>query len=229
MHKSGMNKWKNWLRGHYQYNLSQTKWAHLVPKKWRNRVNQCRTIQKKDSMKLDFYKKEKDQLIHYTKQNYYAVDSSISQKEKWKKHYGYDLLSYKYINYGNSKDSYISGSTLQVEDKKIPYNFNTNTLKSESFYRLISISISDYLEKRSIIDMDKNMDRKFFDCRILHFCLRNNIDIETWANTHTGTKIHKNAKTETKNSEKFEKKDPFSFTIHHKINPSNQKNIFLIG
>nr|YP_010189789.1 hypothetical chloroplast RF19 [Polygonatum hookeri]QZK24081.1 hypothetical chloroplast RF19 [Polygonatum hookeri] len=226
MHKSGMNKWKNWLRGHYQYNLSQTKWDHLVPKKWRNRVNQCRTIQKKDSMKLDLYKKEKDQLIHYTKQNYYAVDSSISQKEKWKKHYGYDLLSYKYINYGNSKDSYISGSTLQIEDKKIPYNFNTNTLKSESFYRLISISISDYLEKRSIIDMDKNMDRKFFDCRILHFCLRNNIDIETWANTHTGTKIHKNAKTETQNSQKFEKKDPFSFTIHHKINLSNQKNIF---
>uniref|UniRef100_UPI0030022937 hypothetical chloroplast RF19 n=1 Tax=Aspidistra yunwuensis TaxID=2917581 RepID=UPI0030022937 len=226
IHKSGMNKWKNWLRGHYQYNLSHTKWDHLVPKKWRNRVNQCRTIQKKDSMKLDLYKKEKDQLIHYTKQNYYAVDSSISQKEKWKKHYGYDLLSYKYINYGNSKDSYISGSTLQVEDKKIPYNFNTNTLKSESFYRLISISISDYLEKRSIIDMDKNMDRKFFDCRILHFCLRNNIDIETWANTHTGTKIHKNAKTETQNYQKLEKKDPFSFTIHHKINPSNQKNIF---
>nr|WEW64092.1 hypothetical protein RF1 [Polygonatum kingianum] len=227
MHKSGMNKWKNWLRGHYQYNLSQTKWDHLVPKKWRNRVNQCRTIQKKDSMKLDLYKKEKDQLIHYTKQNYYAVDSSISQKEKWKKHYGYDLLSYKYINYGNSKDSYISGSTLQIEDKKIPYNFNTNTLKSESFYRLISISISDYLEKRSIIDMDKNMDRKFFDCRILHFCLRNNIDIETWANTHTGTKIHKNAKTETQNSQKFEKKDPFSFTIHHKINLSNPKKKFL--
>nr|YP_010028386.1 Component of TIC complex [Speirantha gardenii]QOS48745.1 Component of TIC complex [Speirantha gardenii] len=226
IHKSGMNKWKNWLRGHYQYNLSHTKWDHLVPKKWRNRVNQCRTIQKKDSMKLDLYKKEKDQLIHYTKQNYYAVDSSISQKEKLKKHYGYDLLSYKYINYGNSKDSYISGSTLQVEDKKIPYNFNTNTLKSESFYRLISISISDYLEKRSIIDMDKNMDRKFFDCRILLFCLRKNIDIETWANTHTGTKIDKNAKTETQNSQKFEKKDPFSFTIHHKINPSNQKNIF---
>nr|AEX94031.1 hypothetical chloroplast RF19 [Ruscus aculeatus] len=226
MHKSGIHKWKNWLKGHYQYNLSQTKWDHLVPKKWRNRVNQCRTIQKKDSRKLDLYKKEKDQLIHYTKQNYYAVDLSISQKEKWKKHYGYDLLSYKYINYVNSKDSYISGLTLQVEDKRIPYNFNKNTLKSESFSRLISISISDYLEKRSIIDRDKNMDRKFFDCRILHFCLRNNIDIETWANTHIGTKIHKNAKTETPNSQKFEKKDPFSFTIHHKINPSNQKNIF---
>nr|QDM58279.1 hypothetical chloroplast RF19 [Anemarrhena asphodeloides] len=200
IHKSGMNKWKIWLRGHYQYNLSQTKWAHLVPKKWRNRVNQCRTIQKKDSTKLDLYKKEKDQLIHCMKQNYYAVDSLMSQKEKWKKHYGYDLLSYKYINYGGSKDSYIYGSTLQVKDKKIPYNLNTPEL--ESFYGLISIAISDYLEKRSIIDTDKNLDRKFFDCRILHFCLRNNIDIETWINTHIDTKIHKNAKTETKNSQK---------------------------
>nr|YP_009335137.1 hypothetical chloroplast RF19 [Hesperoyucca whipplei]APO12195.1 hypothetical chloroplast RF19 [Hesperoyucca whipplei] len=198
IHKYGMNKWKIWLRGHYQYNLSQTKWAHLVSKKWQNRVNQCRTIQKKDSMKLDLYKK--DQLIHYMKQNYYAVDSLMSQKEKLKKHYGYDLLSYKYINYGDSKDSYIYGSTLQVKDKKITYNLNT--LESESFYGLISIAISDYLEKGSIIDTNKNLDRKFFDYRILHFCLRNNIDIETSTNTYIDTKIHKNAKTETKNSKK---------------------------
>nr|YP_010374369.1 hypothetical chloroplast RF19 [Nerine sarniensis]QWW90081.1 hypothetical chloroplast RF19 [Nerine sarniensis] len=222
IHKYGINKWKFWLRGHYQYNLSQTKWFHLVPKKWRNRVNQCRTIQKKNSTKLDLYKKEKDQLIHYTKQNYYVVDSLMSQKAKLKKNYGYDLLSYKYINYRDSKDSYVYGSTLQVEDKKIPYNFNTP--KPESFYGLISIAISDFLEKGSTIDTDKNMDRKFFDWRILHFCIRNHIDIETWTNTHIDTKIHKNAKT--KNYQKFEKKDLFSFMIHHKINPSNQKKLF---
>nr|QUB06718.1 hypothetical chloroplast RF19 [Yucca jaegeriana] len=198
IHKYGMNKWQIWLRGHYQYNLSQTKWAHLVSKKWQNRVNQCRTIQKKDSMKLDLYKK--DQLIHYMKQNDYAVDSLMSQKEKLKKHYGYDLLSYKYIYYGDSRDSYIYGSTLQVKDKKITYNLNT--LESESFYGLISIAISDYLEKGSIIDTNKNLDRKFFDYRILHFCLGNNIDIETSTNTYIDTKIHKNAKTETQNSQK---------------------------
>nr|QUB03659.1 hypothetical chloroplast RF19 [Yucca brevifolia]QUB03744.1 hypothetical chloroplast RF19 [Yucca brevifolia] len=198
IHKYGMNKWQIWLRGHYQYNLSQTKWAHLVSKKWQNRVNQCRTIQKKDSMKLDLYKK--DPLIHYMKQNDYAVDSLMSQKEKLKKHYGYDLLSYKYINYGDSRDSYIYGSTLQVKDKKITYNLNT--LESESFYGLISIAISDYLEKGSIIDTNKNLDRKFFDYRILHFCLGNNIDIETSTNTYIDTKIHKNAKTETQNSQK---------------------------
>nr|YP_010953047.1 Ycf1 protein [Dianella tasmanica]WMQ75335.1 Ycf1 protein [Dianella tasmanica]WMQ75420.1 Ycf1 protein [Dianella tasmanica] len=219
IHKSGMNKWKSWLRGHFQYNLSQTKWSHLVPKKWRNKVNQRRTIQKKDSTKLDLHKK--DQLFHVMKENNYAMDSLMSQKAKWKKHYQYDLLSYKYINYGDKKDSYIYESTLQVEDQKIPYNFNT--LKPKSFYGFISIAISDYLEKKYIIDRDKNLDRKFFDCRIPHFCLRKNIDIETRTNTHIDNKIHKNAKTETKDSQNFEKKDLFSFTTHHKINPSSQQ------
>nr|YP_009092727.1 hypothetical protein ycf1 [Eustrephus latifolius]YP_009092739.1 hypothetical protein ycf1 [Eustrephus latifolius]AIR12578.1 hypothetical protein ycf1 [Eustrephus latifolius]AIR12579.1 hypothetical protein ycf1 [Eustrephus latifolius] len=145
IHKSGANKWKNWLRGHYQYNLSQAQWSCLEAQKWRNRVNQCCTIQKKDSMK--------------------AVRSSMSQNEKWKKRYGYDLFSYKYLNYdyGNSKDSYIYG--LQVEDKKIPYNFDT--LKPESFYRLISIAISDCLKKGFMTKKDR--DRKFLDCRIPRF------------------------------------------------------------
>nr|YP_009731635.1 hypothetical chloroplast RF19 [Allium kingdonii]QHQ72476.1 hypothetical chloroplast RF19 [Allium kingdonii] len=171
MHKYRMNKWKMWLRGHSQYNLSQTKWSYLVPKKWQNRADQYRIIQKKDSTKSDFYKKEKDKL---------------------KKHYGYDLLSYKYINFEDNKNSYIYGSTLQlqeVENNKISYNFNT--LKPEPFYGLIRIVINNYLEKRFIIDTNKNMDRQFFDYKIPHFCIRNNIDIETRANTH---KIHKNTK-----------------------------------
>nr|YP_010468311.1 Ycf1 protein [Aloe arborescens]UVF31421.1 Ycf1 protein [Aloe arborescens] len=222
IHKSGMHNWKNWLRGHYQYNFSQTEWSRLVPKKWRNRVNQRRRIQKKDSMKLDLYKKEKDQLIHYMKQNYHAMDLVMSQKDKLKKHYEYDLLSYQYINYGDRKDSYTYGSTLRVEDQKIPYNFNTP--KPKSFHGLISIAISDYLEKRSIIDTDKILDRKLFDCRILHFFLKKNIDIEARTNMHIGKKINKNTKTEAKNSQKFKK--GFSFTTHHKINPSNQKKYF---
>ncbi|KAG9455501.1 hypothetical protein H6P81_000009 [Aristolochia fimbriata] len=28
---SGINEWKDWLRGHHQYNLSQTRWSRLVP------------------------------------------------------------------------------------------------------------------------------------------------------------------------------------------------------
>nr|YP_010857888.1 hypothetical protein RF1 [Trachycarpus martianus]WGM70949.1 hypothetical protein RF1 [Trachycarpus martianus] len=229
IYKSGKNEWKNWLKGHYQYNLSQTKWSRLVPQKWRNRINQRSTIQKKNSIKFDSHKKEKDQLIHYMKQNYYAVavDSLTSQKEKFKKHYRYYLLSHKYMNYGNRKDSYsyIFESTLQAKgDQEIPYNFNT--LKPESFYVLVSIAISNYLEKEYIIATHKNLDRKYFDCRILYICLRKNIDIETWTNTHISTKIEKNTKTENKIIKKLKKKDIFSLTIHQGIKPSHQKKHF---
>nr|YP_009440902.1 hypothetical chloroplast protein ycf1 [Japonolirion osense]CUS18857.1 hypothetical chloroplast protein ycf1 [Japonolirion osense] len=208
IHKSGMNEWKNWLKGHYQYNLSQTKWFPLVPQKWRNRVNQWGTIQNKDSMKFDLYKKEKDQLIHYVKQNYYPVNSLTSQKEKFQKHYRYDLLSHKYMNYGDRKDSYIYGSTLKINgDQEILYNFNT--LKPESLYVLVDIAITDYLEEGYIIYMDPNLDRKYFDCKIIHFSLRKHIDIETWTNMHIGTKINKNTKTQINNYKKIEKKRYF--------------------
>nr|YP_010033534.1 hypothetical chloroplast RF1 [Curculigo orchioides]QOW40572.1 hypothetical chloroplast RF1 [Curculigo orchioides] len=203
INKSRINKWKNWLRSHYQYNLSQTKWSQLVPKKWRNRINQRRTILNKDSMKLDLYKKEK----------------------KWKKNYRYDLLSSRYINYEDKKDSYIYGSTLRVnEDQKIPYNFNT--LKPQSFYILISIVINDYLEKGYIIDTEKNLYRKYLDCRILHFRLRKNINIESWTNTHIDTKINKNIKAKTNNYQKIEKKKISDLTIHQEISPSDQKSVF---
>nr|YP_010853778.1 hypothetical protein RF1 [Bentinckia nicobarica]WGM63590.1 hypothetical protein RF1 [Bentinckia nicobarica]WGM72999.1 hypothetical protein RF1 [Bentinckia nicobarica] len=227
IYKSGKNEWKNWLKGHYQYNLSQTKWSRLVPQKWRNRINQRSMIQNKNSIKFDSHKKEKDQLIHYMKQNYYAmaVDSLTSQKEKFKKHYRYSLLSHKYMNYGNRKDSYIYESTLQVKgDQEIPYNFNT--LKPESFYVLVSIPISNYLEKEYIIATHKNLDRKYFDCRILPICLRKNIDIETWTNTHISTKIEKNTKTENKILKKWKKKDIFSLKINQGIKPSNKKSAF---
>nr|YP_008999908.1 hypothetical chloroplast RF19 [Petrosavia stellaris]AGY95360.1 hypothetical chloroplast RF19 [Petrosavia stellaris] len=220
-YKSGMNEWKNWLKDHYQYNFPKTKWSQLVPLKWRNRVNQRGTIKKKEKIKLDSYKKEKDQLVHYVKQKNYAVDSLTSQKEKFQKHYRYDLLSYKYMNSGDRTESYLYGSTLQVNgDPEIPYNFNT--LKPESFYVLIDIAISNYLEG-SFFDTDQNRDRKYFDCQILRFCLRKAIDIETWTNMHIVTKINKNTKAQTNNYKKLEKKDIFSLKIHQGINPSNKK------
>ena len=228
IHKSEMNEWKNWLKGHYQYNFSQTKWSRLITKKWRNRVNQRRMIPNKDS---DSYKKEKDQLIHYVKQNFYVVDSSTnSKKEKLKKLYRYDLLSHEYMNYGDKKDSYIYGSTLKVNgSQEIPYNFNFNTSKPESFYVLVSIAISDYLEEKYSIDTDQILDRKYFDYKIIQFCLRKNINIKTWTNAHIGTEINKKTKTKTKKKifKKMEKKDIFSFNIDQKINlPPPKKNFF---
>nr|YP_009689479.1 hypothetical chloroplast RF1 [Ypsilandra yunnanensis]QEL51989.1 hypothetical chloroplast RF1 [Ypsilandra yunnanensis] len=224
--KYGMNEWKNWLKGHYQYNLSQTKWYQLEPKKWRNRVNQRRTIQNKDSIKMKFDSYEKEKINHYMKENYYAVDSLENQKEKFKKHYKYDLLSQKYMNYGDKKDKdlYIYGSKLKVNgNQEIPYSYNFNTLKPDSFYVLINPAISDYLEERYIIDTNPNLDRKYFNWKILHFCIRKNIDIETWTNTHVSTKINNNTKIETNKYQKIKKKD---ISIHQEINPSNQKRNF---
>nr|QWL22927.1 hypothetical protein RF1 [Cassytha capillaris] len=171
----GMNEWKNWLRGHYSYNLSQTQWSRLVPQKWRNRVNQRRTIRHKDSKKNSY---EKNQLIYYEKKNDYVVNSLPSQKEKTKKQDRYDLFSYKYINYWNRKDSYIYRSPLKVNEKReITYNYNT--LKTELFDVLGDIDISDYLE----IDTKKKMDRKYFEWKNFHFFPRKNMD--------TGTNINK--------------------------------------
>nr|YP_010724326.1 Ycf1 protein [Moraea spathulata]WDW31453.1 Ycf1 protein [Moraea spathulata] len=217
--KTKKNKWKNWLEAHFQYNLSHIKWSPLVSEKWRNKINRHRTLQNKDSTKLDLYKKGKTKLNSHVKKNCYTVNSLMSQKEKWKKHYEYDLLSYYYINNGDSRDSNIYGSTLQInEDHKIPYNLNTP--KPESFYRLISLAIDDYIEKRYIIGTHKNVDRKYFDCGS---CLRNNITIKAWANTYIDTKIKKSVTTKTNNYNIFEKKEILSFTIHHEVDSSNQK------
>nr|CAI2546920.1 Ycf1 protein [Spirodela intermedia] len=223
VYKYGMNEWKNWLKSHYQYNLSQTQWSRLVPQKWRNRVNQRCTIQKKDSIILDSYKK--NQLIHYVKQNYYGIDSWTGQKEKLKKNYKYDLLAHKYMNYEDGGDSYIYASPLQVNrDRKIPYNLNTQkTQKPESFYVLVGIDISDYLGEESSLYGEKNLDRKYFDCRILRFCFRKNIDIDTWTNMHIGTKINKNTKAGTHNYQKIYNKDIYPLTIHQKTKPSNKR------
>nr|YP_009566004.1 hypothetical chloroplast RF19 [Epipactis gigantea]QBB09514.1 hypothetical chloroplast RF19 [Epipactis gigantea] len=218
IHTYVINEWKNWLKGHYQYDFSQKKRSGLVPKEWRNRINKRRMIQNKESIQLDLY--QKYQFIHSMKKNDYAANSFMSQKYKWKKHYRYDLLSYKYISPPNS---YISGSTLEINgDPDIPYHLNTS--KPESFYVLVSIPSNDYLEKGYLIYRNTNLDRKYFDCKIINLCFRKNSEI--WTNAHIGIKIHKNTKTEIHNFQKMEKKDLFSPTIHQEIKPYNQKSFF---
>nr|YP_010993268.1 hypothetical chloroplast RF19 [Oxandra longipetala]WOZ09370.1 hypothetical chloroplast RF19 [Oxandra longipetala] len=107
---SGMNEWKNWLRGHYQYNFSQTRWSRLVSQKWRNKVSKRHTSQNKESKK-DSY--EKDQSIHCEKQKNYIMNSLPIRKDKFTKNSRYDLLSHKYIHYENKKDSY---SYISISD-----------------------------------------------------------------------------------------------------------------
>nr|BBN51160.1 hypothetical chloroplast RF1 [Bulbophyllum disciflorum] len=211
-----MNEWKNWLKGHYQYDLSQKKRSPVIPKEWRNRINKHRMIQNKELNQLDLYKKY--QFIYSMNKNNYAANPFMSQKDKWKKHYRYDILSYKYISLPNL---YISGSTLERNrDQEIPYHFNIS--KPESFYVLVSIPSNDYLEKGYLIDIPINLDRKYFDCRILDLCN----DIEIWTNAHIGIKIQKNTKNKIKNLKKREKKGLFYPTIHKEIKPFNQKSFF---
>nr|YP_010962692.1 hypothetical protein RF1 [Senna candolleana]WNI02232.1 hypothetical protein RF1 [Senna candolleana] len=197
---SVMNEWKNWLKGHYQYqyDLSQSGWSRLVPQKWRNRMNESRVAQNKDLTKCHSY--EKKGLILHKKQE---VDSLTNQKKKMKKQYGYDLLSYKSINYADKKDSYIYGYRwpFQTNNNQV-ISYNSNTRKKKLFDMMDDIPIKNYIVEDSILDMEKNLDRKYFDWRILNFFLRKKVDFWAWIDTD------------------------YYFTLHQEINPSNQKKTF---
>nr|YP_010505738.1 hypothetical chloroplast RF1 [Chrysosplenium zhangjiajieense]UXE34540.1 hypothetical chloroplast RF1 [Chrysosplenium zhangjiajieense] len=205
----GINQWKTGLRGHYQYNLSKIRWSKLVPGKWRNKVNQGWMVQNKDLNKGDSY--EKDQVIYYKKENFYKLPN--------KKNYGYDLLSYKSISYEDTKNSSIYVSPLQVNNHQ-GISSNYNTRKYKLFDGMGDILSNNYLGKNGIVDMDQNPDIKYGDWKIIHFCLRNTVDIETWINTNS----HK--KTKTINGKKIEKK---GLTIHQQIKPSNKKRFDWMG
>ncbi|KAF4400824.1 hypothetical protein G4B88_004367 [Cannabis sativa] len=59
----GINQWKNWLKGYYQYDLSQSK---LIPPKSRNIVKKNSIVQNKHFKKFD--SNEKNLLINSKKQ-----------------------------------------------------------------------------------------------------------------------------------------------------------------
>nr|UXE32858.1 hypothetical chloroplast RF1 [Chrysosplenium griffithii var. intermedium] len=206
----GIHKWKTGLRGHYQYNLSKIRWSKLVPGKWRNKVNKGWMAQNKNLNKRDSY--EKDQVIYYKKENYYKLPNQ--------KDYGYDLLSYNYksISYEDTKNPSIYVSPLQVNNHQ-GISSNYNTRKYKLFNGMGDILSNNYLGKNGIVDMDKNPDRKYGDWKMIHFCLRNTVDIETWINTNS----HKKTKTINK---KIEKK---GLTIHQQIKPSDKKGFDWMG
>nr|QJQ79929.1 hypothetical chloroplast RF19 [Glycyrrhizopsis flavescens] len=157
---SVMNQWTNWLKVHYQYDLPQSRWSRLVPQNWRNRINEHRVAQNKDLTEYDSY--EKTRLILYKKQQVDLV--KLKKKFKIKKQYKYDLLSYKFLNYADNKESYIYGYRSPFQEKKkqaISYNYNTQ--KKEFLDITGNISINNYIAEDTIIDMEKNQDRKYFD------------------------------------------------------------------
>nr|YP_010259003.1 hypothetical chloroplast RF1 [Chiloglottis cornuta]UIX23873.1 hypothetical chloroplast RF1 [Chiloglottis cornuta] len=164
---------------------------------------------------FDLYKKY--QFSHSIRKNDYVTNSLISKKDQWKKHYRYDIFSYNYIH---PHDSYIYESKFKRNKiKEIPYHFNTS--KPESFDVLVSIPNNDYLEKIYFIDRNTNLDRKYFDCRIIDFCFRKNLEI--WTNVHIGIKRKENTMNETYNLNKMEKKKNFSPIIYQESKTCNQK------
>nr|BEV76968.1 Ycf1 protein [Micromelum minutum] len=226
--KFGRNPRKHWLSGHYQYDFSQIKWAGLVPQEWRNRANLHCMAQNKDLIKRDSY--EKNGLTHCEKQHFFEADLLRNQKSNFKKHYRYDLLSYKSINYEDKKDSYIARSLVQVNNKE-EYYYNYNIKKGKLLAMLGSISINNYIGEDDIMDMEKFLYRKYFDWRILNFCLRNKANMEAWVDMDTGTSRNQNTRIGSNNYQKIDainNRVPFYLTIHQdeEINPSTQKGFF---
>ncbi|TYH01315.1 hypothetical protein ES288_A09G048800v1, partial [Gossypium darwinii] len=169
-----------------------------------------------------------------TKKNDFQANSLLTQeyklnqeqkykKSNFKKHYGYDFLSYKSINYQDKRDLYTYGSPFQV-NKREESSYHYNMDKQNFFDTLRDIPIHNYLGEGDILDAMGNFShRKFFNWRILDFCLRNKVDIESWVDT--STKSNKNIKTVVKNYQIIDKMDLFYFTIYQdqESNPSNKK------
>nr|YP_010362341.1 Ycf1 protein [Youngia gracilipes]UNS16055.1 Ycf1 protein [Youngia gracilipes] len=176
---SGMNPWKNWLRGHYEYDLCQITSSRLIPKKWRNRINQCDTSQNKDLTK--WYSSEKDQLLDSKKKQNFKVYLLPNKEENLKKNYRYDLLSYKYIHSETKNNSYIYRSSLETNN-----NQKNSTRNKEKFFNILkNIPRKNYLGKSDIIYMEKNKDRKFLGK------INKNIKVESNKDQITD-KIHNN-------------------------------------
>nr|YP_010271778.1 hypothetical chloroplast RF19 [Pterocyclus wolffianus]UKB87885.1 hypothetical chloroplast RF19 [Pterocyclus wolffianus] len=224
---SEMNQWKSWLRGHYQYNLSQIRWSGLIPQKWRTTITEGGMTQNKDLTKWN--SNEKDRLLYHKKQKDFKVYPLPNQKDNFKKYYIYDLLSYKSINSEMKKSSYIIyGSPSELNNNQ-KITFNYNNYKQNFFESLEEIPINNYLEKGDIMYMQKNPDRKYFDWTILNFFLRQKIDIEAWTKMDYNSNI--NTKIGSKNYQKIDKMDKnniFYLTIHQDLerNPINDKKLF---
>nr|YP_010281839.1 hypothetical chloroplast RF1 [Circaea alpina subsp. caulescens]UKH51218.1 hypothetical chloroplast RF1 [Circaea alpina subsp. caulescens] len=225
---SGIKQWKNWLRVHYQYDLSPIRWYRLVPQKWRTKVNQQRMNENTDLNKR-YSDEKRDQLIHYKKLNDFEANSLSlpNQKYNFLKYYRYDLFSYKSINYEDKKDSYIYVSPLCINNKQeISYNYNIHKRKLFDIPESI-IPLNNFLGQHDIMNLDKFPDRKYFDWRF-HFCLRNKVNIESWIDTDPNG--NQNIKAEVNNKyqliDTINQKGLFYLTIYQTqgIHPSTNQN-----
>nr|YP_010829105.1 hypothetical chloroplast RF19 [Silene nana]WFF47303.1 hypothetical chloroplast RF19 [Silene nana]WFF47386.1 hypothetical chloroplast RF19 [Silene nana] len=222
----GRTQWKNWLKfkSNYQYDLSQLKWSQLGLQKWRNRVAEYCEVENKNLQKNKRNSDKKDRLLNAkikkNSENYLLLD----QKDNLKKNEKYNILAYNLIFYEDKKDSYSYGEPLQVnKNKELFYTYNYYISTNKLIDMWWSIPITNYL---GINIIEKNTNRKYFDWKIIHFCLRKKMDIEAWINI--SSRSTENTKTETKNYkivDKIEKKDLFYRTIYQEIKKYHKNKI----
>nr|YP_010406461.1 Ycf1 [Cymbaria daurica]URC16262.1 Ycf1 [Cymbaria daurica] len=171
-----MNQWKNWLRGHDQYNLSEISWAILKPEKWRNRIHQRHIAKNENLCKWHSY--EKDQLIDSKKEKQFKGYSFFNQKENFQKEYRYDLLSYKFLNYENKTEYFFDRSPFQRNKNYKIYSYES---KKTPFFNNLPINIHNYIKINRRINLrgvdgdrfeEKMANRKYFDWKILDFHLK---------------------------------------------------------
>nr|YP_010991643.1 Ycf1 protein [Strobilanthes dalzielii]WOX62036.1 Ycf1 protein [Strobilanthes dalzielii] len=222
-----INQWKNWLRGHYQYDLSQIIWSRLIPKKRRNPVHQHRIakVNKENESKWHSYEYEKNQLINSKKEKELKVDLLFNQKENFKKYYRYGLLSYKFLNYENKTECFFYESPFQGNKNQEIY-YNNNTPKETLFDPPRNIPSNNSLGKGDNldIDMEKTFDRKYLDWKILSFNLRQKVNTEVW--TTIDTNRNQNTQIRTNNSQIVQKKDLFYLMIPERNSPKSSKGFF---
>nr|YP_010829189.1 hypothetical chloroplast RF19 [Silene lithophila]WFF47470.1 hypothetical chloroplast RF19 [Silene lithophila] len=210
---SGRTQWKNWLKlkSNYQYDLSQLKWSQLGPKKWRNRVTEYCEVENKNLQKNKRNSDKKDQFKYIKKSENYFL---LKQKYNLKKNEKYNILAYNFLFSENQKDSYNYDEPLQVKKKHESFytkKKNYDIFRNRFIDMWWSIPITNYLEIKCIpdIDIEKNKKRKYFDWKIIHFCLRKKMDIEAWINISSSS--NKNTKTETKNYTIVDKVEKFDW------------------
>ncbi|KAL3627884.1 Ycf1p [Castilleja foliolosa] len=215
-----MNQWKNWLREHYQYNLSQIKWSRLIPEKWRNALHKHHIAKKEIVSKRHSY--EKDPLIDSNTQ--FEVYSLSNPNENFQKYYRYDLLSYKFLDYEKKTECFFYRSPFQGnKNQGVSY-----TSKEALLDMPRNIPINNYLNNNlgrvDTLYIKKVADRKYFDWNILNFYLKQKVDIEAW--TMIDTNRNQNIQIFTKNSQIISKKDLSYLMIPEKNPPNSHKGFF---
>nr|QOI01728.1 hypothetical protein RF1 [Salvia rosmarinus] len=210
------NQWKNWLKGHFQYHLSQIRWSKLIPEKWRNEVRQ-RCIAKKENQ----HSYKKDLLVGSKKQS--EVNLLSNEKDNFRKYYRYNLLSYKFLNYENKTECFFYRPPFQGNKKQeISYTYNRS--KKDLFDIRRNISIPNDLTQFDIPYMEKSADRKYFDWKIFNFYLRQKVDIEAWIIIDPNR--YKNAHIHTNNSQIISKNNLFYLMIPESNSPNSHKGFF---